>query len=173
MWVWEPRPPELPWCCGTRLLVCRHSVPSVFQFLHVLQQLEGTAQLKFQAHCQGLLLLLAAVTDIAFTPLILFFWQLLPMTSLKGNPSENCLFHFLLPLFSSQRFQHQLEVIISSVNLQITPTLLPQSLSFYDCPMPHSSEHWPHRPFPVQDAKPTTKDHDLSKELFSFKYSLS
>lgn len=98
IWVWEPKPPELPWCCGTGLLLSRHSVPSAFQILHLPRQLEGTTQLKLPAFYQGLLLSLAAFTDVVSTPLILFFWQPLPMTSLKENPLKNCLLHSLLPL---------------------------------------------------------------------------
>lgn len=99
LWVWELEPPELPWCCGAVLQGYRHGVPSMFQLLHLLQQLEETTQMKLPAYYQALLLSLAALTDVVSTPLILFFWQPLLMTSLEGNSLKNCLFHSMLPLY--------------------------------------------------------------------------
>lgn len=176
MQVWELESPELPWGCGAGFLMCGCRVPLESQFLHLLQHLGGTTWPKLLAYYQCLMLPLAAVTDVVSTSLTLFFWQPLLMMFLEGNPLENCLFQQpggAAPTLSSQCCQHQVSTIISSIQHEVTPTLLPWSSSFCDYSVTPSLQLWPHRPFLVLDVKPTMRGHDLRMELFSFTCRLS
>lgn len=97
----------------------------MLQFQHLLQQLGGTAQLKLPAYYQGLLLSLAAVNDVvSYSPDTLLLAALAD-DIFKRESFRELPFSFSAPTLSSQCCQHQLEVIISAVNPQVTPTLLP------------------------------------------------
>lgn len=94
----------------------------MLQFLPLPQQLEGTTEVKLPACYQGLhyhfLLLLSLYASD--TLLAALADDIFKRESFRELP-----FSFSAPTLCFQCFQHQLEVIISSLNLQVTPTLLP------------------------------------------------
>lgn len=155
------------WCPGPSLLWYRglpgwgHSVPSLFQFPHLPQQLQGIAPLKLPARYEAPCYCFAAVTGVVSIPLVIF-WQSLLMTSLNGNPLENRLFLFLLPLSAFLTSTRNCYFIPESASYSYTAPIVFAVL----CNVP---QFWAHRPFLVQDVKPTTKGHGLKKGLFSFK----
>lgn len=102
-----------------------------------------------------------------------FFLAALADDVFGGESFRELPFSFPAPTLSSQCCQHQVSTIISSIQHEVTPTLLPQSSSFCDYSVTPSLQLWPHRPFLVLDVKPTTRGHDLRMELFSFTCRLS